>query len=742
MNPQPSRPPRGGQNQQQQQLADFLHAQRKEDRRKQTQTQLSYVLIVAAVLGGGGWWALQDGVISLPTEAKAPEKLVEKAPVVVEKAPEVKAPAPTVEAKYPGMNSPTHAEETTAVAETPVEEKKRSAAAEKIDKEDVLVLTGMEAGRDKNLKRDADLLATVSDSQSWAAYKNLLSRSLTPQLMALAKNDGENRFEVAWKEPAMYQTFLRWNVLSHFDDSALEKTVEDAYGREMVTWLLNQPATMEELLLTLNKKDDSTKVMSVLKQIWFAGPDKAKKYFNLAIATSVVFDEPFEIRNVNSSNPDSRMTLDAVERYLWYVEKDEKGKLAAPMDRTSARDLVYVVCAPVPPSELDWAIGKMHLSRKRWGEAYGMVEYLMERAVKGLNPYDLYTFEEILDKGGICGDQSYFCANTARANGIPAMIFAGETDLGGHAWVALKIKPDEWSTEVGRIGGVSKGQTGNPQTGESLTEQEVRMWNDREHRSESYVLSVWRHLWVGDYFAAIEKPTEAERVAELANKIGKAFPETWARLYDVLVLKSKRAGEPSKAETVAMWKEFATSMRREFKDNPRMGSLAAKAETEHIFPYGEESDARRQLARERRRSNRDASEQTDLVADSLAREADLIEQRGGVEAKKDISRLYDRALRDYGGSITGFKMMSEDYFQSVKDDPTLAKKAVRDIELAFKRVVETGTKDWFRAKTETEIHQRICNYYRAVGEEDRAVMLEKRMKRLMEQAERGAERGF
>lgn len=51
----------------------------------------------------------------------------------------------------------------------------------------------------------------------------------------------------------------------------------------------------------------------------------------------------------------------------------------------------------------------------------------------------------------------------------------------------------------------------------------------------------------------------------------------------------------------------------------------------------------------------------------------------------------------------------------IKAHPELSRKAARDIELAFKRVVETGSKDWFRAKTESSIYQMTSGYYRTVG---------------------------
>jgi len=144
------------------------------------------------------------------------------------------------------------------------------------------------------------------------------------------------------------------------------------------------------------------------------------------------------------------------------------------------------------------------------------------------------------------------------------------------------------------------------------------------------------------------------------------------------------------------------------------------------------------MRRQRRTIEREAGEQADLLADSLRREAKLVLEREPEEALEDISRLYDSALRNYGESVTGFKQMAEDYFSFTQHDQEAAKKAVRDIELAFKRTIETGSKEWFRANTEADIYRMICGFYRAVGEEKRAEMLEKRFERQVERAKRGA----
>ena len=132
-----------------------------------------------------------------------------------------------------------------------------------------------------------------------------------------------------------------------------------------------------------------------------------------------------------------------------------------------------------------------------------MVEYLMERAVDGLNPYQEYSFAEILKEGGICGDQSYFCVNTARAQGIPAMTIAGETDLGGHAWAGLKF-------DIRRVDHRRRPHRRRLQRRRRRTRKPAGRSPNRKSsfgmtaitRVPLVTLAVCRHLWLADFFAA------------------------------------------------------------------------------------------------------------------------------------------------------------------------------------------------------------------------------------------------
>lgn len=717
---------------------------------KQRRTNFRWNVGVLVLLCGAMiWMAVSDGrlggsdglnITQMESDYRVEESPLEKAEALEPKMePELAEPEPVVDVapvvpKIPEpISEPKVEEEPEKVVQEVSEPNKRE---NKFANEELLQLRGMASERDAEKERDLALIDTAMEYGQFVEYLEFVEKSLAPAMANVRLIDGRNRYDELLAERALYIAFLRWHVLGKLPAAKLAEITANPYQHDWLVYVLTHPEPMEEIMNTLHQEDDAEFVIEFLSLAWEAKPELGEKYFSLALASGVVFDHLLKFHNAEEYGEES--VVDPLERYLWYVEKNEKGKLAAPVDRQRARELVWVVCAPVTTDELEWALRYMNYSRKGWGAAYGEIEYLMERAVEGQSPYEEYTFAEIRKEGGICGDQSYYCANTARAAGIPAMIISGETNSGAHAWVGLKVKPDEWDTTIGRIGGVAEGRTTNPQTDSSITEQEVWMWNDRDYQRESTFLAVFRHLWLADYFEAMNNDEESEKAVTLANKLGETFIATWERVYVMLEMRSSAVEDRGAKEVLEPWKSFIFDVRRQFRENPRMAELARRAEDEQVFPYSELNDIRRDLNRERQRLQRYTGEQADLIADNLKREADLITDRLDEEATKEICRLYDSSLRRFGGSVTGFKEMARDYFNFIKDDPELARKAVRDIELAFKRVIESGSKDWFRAKTESEIYEMICTFYREVGDQGRAELLEKRYKRMVERAERGA----
>lgn len=578
-----------------------------------------------------------------------------------------------------------------------------------------------------------DLLRYTIRQGNWPAYHQLLQHSLVESISQQQLGRGSQRYQALWNQPNLDAALLRWKLLGTFSASLWSQIAQQPGGEEFLENLLLTPAWQEEILLTLRPEDDQELVLNFLLEAWQSHQGdhaKAIRYFNLALGCAVVFDQPLALNRPTSAGGQ----VNGIERYHWYIKQNESGLTKAPIDRTSARDLAFVVCSPVSTEELEWAAKKLRsLRRAKWGEAFSMVEYLMERAINGLNPYPDYTLPQILKHGGICGDQTYFCVNTARAVGIPAFGLSGITDSGGHAWASVKIKPDEWSTDIGRISGVSKGTGHDPQTGEKIAEQDVWQWNHRKYQNTKLWAKVQRHFWLADLLGNHD---EAYLAVETGWKLAPEFPEIWHAVYQSMHQRSL-SDAPSLAPTKEEWQKFTEDLRREFRKNPRMATLANEIEETQLFPLLDLSSIRRQLARERRRIEREASEQNDLLIDLVEREKSWISKHlDDTEATNEITRLYKKSLRDYGSSITGFRSLAEAYFAYCKKHPELANDAVSDISSAFDRQIKTGSGDYFRAKTEADLHRFIAQLYRQIGETQKAERIEKRIEKDMERIQR------
>ncbi|MFT6794631.1 MAG: hypothetical protein ACJAR1_002642 [Rubritalea sp.] len=689
--------------------------------------------------------------------ASAPEEISEVIPepafIVVK--PE---PAPSTKIKPHAMASEPKVSEIAEIAPEPIEPEPQP-QPEEISPliNATLILVGKEAGSTIELKKDAELIERACYHGEWPQYRAMLARSLTEAVKESKSRFGRSnaRYENLWREPKYYTALLRWKALSQFPDEVTSQTKSLSGGSEMITWVLNNDNALEEIALTLHENDNKDQVFKFLSTVWrnkkFTHKDEEfnqgdvnelekiiPKYFNLALACAVVFDQEIAYKNhiTGASN------VDGMLRYHWYRKKNEGGLLEGDIHNASAKDLTFVVCSPVSTDELEWALKKYRSQRrKNIGQAFSDVKYLMERAVEGLNPYEEYTLPEILKEGGICGDQTYFCVNVARAAGIPAFGLSGLTNSGGHAWASVKIDDDEWSTQIGRIGGVSKGKGRDPQTGESITEQQIWHWSERKVASRTNTIDVFRHLWMADFFTESLDTPEKHEAINIAHNIGQEFPITWDRAYKVMLTREELISAPALSATLAVWKDFVKDLKHEFRKNPRMASLASVIEDKHIFPHSDIEDVRRELARLRRRNTKNSSEQADLMTSSLRRESDLILKTSDYDneqALEEVHQLYSRSLRDYGGSLSGFKEMIQYYFSVMKEDKERGKASVQSIERAFNRVVDTGSDDWFRKKEEIAIFGTIAKMYREVGEEKRAASMEKRLTRDMKNADRKA----
>lgn len=117
----------------------------------------------------------------------------------------------------------------------------------------------------------------------------------------------------------------------------------------------------------------------------------------------------------------------------------------------------------------------------------------------------------IEDHGGICVDQAYYGAMTARALGIPAVQFSGRGKRGYHAWFGYMTNEQNWELEAGRYeyDEYTIGRTRAPRTNAKMTDHEAAFACDPVFQSR-------------DYYEACRY----SRIAEICNKfqLDKSLP--------------------------------------------------------------------------------------------------------------------------------------------------------------------------------------------------------------------------
>jgi hypothetical protein len=346
------------------------------------------------------------------------------------------------------------------------------------------------------------------------------------------------------------------------------------------------------------------------------------------------------------------------------------------------------------------------------------VPYDMQKAVTGKmkEPYDYYTFAEILKKGGICGDRSYFAANTARCAGIPAVALSGDGPRGPHAWIAWLADDDKWQFS-GRFDGYPAGTVGDPRNGERMSEQIFTRLSDRHAPSPLARLKARRFVWLHDLHATLGDAENAANALRLAMQASPHQAELWERKIEAM----RRQAPPAEP---AAWKTFLDALRREFRDDTDMLAQARDAEDKYVLALASTETVKNEL----RGDIRDLGKLKGLTS----REEILTAHRryADVFAKTDdftsIRRIYRDALDDYGREAAKFKSLAKDYWNYLKAASETARLAAcRDIEAAYERHVETRSGDYFDVQSQNSAAQVVADCWREAGQAAKSARIER-----------------
>jgi len=402
------------------------------------------------------------------------------------------------------------------------------------------------------------------------------------------------------------------------------------FGEDFLARMAADPDFLREFFRQLRPDDFPPMALARLEQLHAAHPDKWPAYRSLMLAYALVHDQrPPAHWPHHQVAPEAVPALDEslADRFGFYVQRNETGKLDYDLRRLSAEELKFVVDAPVPRSELDWAAKNVKFGRSQFDRAFGVVAYDQRRADEGVFdwPHGPYRLSEIVRLGGICTDQAYFACLAGKARGIPTIYFAGQGTDGGHAWFGYLRGPDKWELDAGRFlnQNYTVGQALDPQTWLPITDHELVHFSGRAARQPKVDAAL------GDL-----------AMAELFTRRGDAAGRLAASASAVHLAPDMVAAWDAQEEALAA-----------AGDRGALRELYAKA----IANFGREEDLKvRYQARlagfEREGGDRQVAERLEnrMIADNRRQRADL----STAAAAESLSRLvaagdYDKALREY-----------------------------------------------------------------------------------------------
>lgn len=562
---------------------------------------------------------------------------------------------------------------------------------------------------DQLTRSTADALAQAN----WTAHLDRVEGAVQAAFQNTPPVLAAQRYEAVLNDPVLAHALAQAAFIRQVTPAVVESLARSPADREFLGWLLGQRIALEEYLDAIKPEDDPATVLRAWSGLWRGDPTGRDKYFRLALACALVFDQPVQlVPELRYSGADP---LAIGDRYTDFRTAADHGELKTPLAALPARELVWVVDAPVPATELAWARRHVSLSRSQWANAYTMVPYLMERATAGPQPYTNYTLAEIRKKGGVCTDRAHFAAISAKANGIPAMPIHGEGQRGAHAWFGYKASAREWNMEAGRFEDdrYATGFTRDPQTGATIKEQMLQLMADSQRDTPAYLVAS-RLQWLARVFTArgdTGRANEALRVA--VTRCPRHLP-AWLARFDLF----KTTTAPP-----AQWQEALAAGRSAFRKYPDVLQTVTRLETEQLTSSGNSTQAAETLRQQYRKLKGRPEDRTDLLAENVETRGALFEKAGDLAAAE---KVYRDALAEQGQSVPAFETLARAYL-AFADRHQRTADATGDIYSVYRRYHGSAkdTGDYFALQAYVNLTNFVADILEQNGDEQKAARLRK-----------------
>ncbi len=486
-------------------------------------------------------------------------------------------------------------------------------------------------------------------------------------------------------------------------------------AREFLLWALNAKSRplhsfMRAFELNEGRPENMARAMQTWFALWKATPEKMRdKYLNLAIACALLRPEVANSGGMLRNPTTPILTVPQV--YDYFCEMDAKKKLLVDVKKMGVSQLLFVVDVRLPRSEFDWVQENLKYSQAQWGQAYPSIRYLMERAANGKDPYTHYTFAELRKEGGVCRDQGYFAANTAKCKGIPAVYIVGDGDRGPHAWIATMVDALTWK-QTGSYG-YNTGRFTNPCSGRG--QHESVLLSQSKTTTDERLAAAAEGMIVSDYLSRIGCTNEARGAAKYVTSAFPRLTAAWTNRLKVL------AADPENMPDEEMWRQVSRELGRMGRHNPELLDYAAEIESGHLMEGKSVASQKSSMKRSLRKLQRSVgNERSDLVLEAVERQAELL-----VESKdmRGLAALYKKQLKESTKRGDVFQSLLWSYMHHWEELEATERNwgaLAKEVESIFEKGVLTGTSDHFKLSKEVAIQKMIAEAYRKAGNDRKA----------------------
>ena len=261
----------------------------------------------------------------------------------------------------------------------------------------------------------------------------------------------------------------------------------------MQTWFDDHSEAKEELYMAVDEERDILpRVFAVFNDLRKNFADPLADYWQLAIATAVVWDDEGAINNLEGLAQHAKATvpsgrLNAIENFKYLI--DAEPVMQGRVQYSPWEFLTHVVNNKTPRDEREWALQTYLPPRAMIGRCYHDVpyDYVMlqtKHAQTRLNG-QLYTLPNLAQFGGVCAYQADYASRVAKSLGTPAESVEGTAlDGEGHAWVMWvelsHMTPEHISFTLQSHGRYRShryyvGTLRDPHTGQDVTDRQMEL---------------------------------------------------------------------------------------------------------------------------------------------------------------------------------------------------------------------------------------------------------------------------